>query len=93
MKRQMVRLTESDLHRIIKESVNRVIKESNVNRNELKDARMQIEEYVTSNVSFEDFMLEVGDFYQTLDVNRLLKMWHSYCKKIGCDPAEIGHYY
>ena len=37
MKKKLIRLTEGDLHRIIKESVNKVIKESNFTKVELND--------------------------------------------------------
>lgn len=76
-----IRLTESDLHRIVKESVNRVLNESTIGsdvQNALNSNNPKVSQFRLGNVAalFQQAMVKCGvDDATYQDVNKLVLQW------------------
>ena len=101
MKRQIIRLTESDLHEIIKESVNQILKESSSNYHDYVSIDLL-------NVDFGDERLEefLGSLTEMPEVSVKLEFdiepydpgdywtppYGGYANIVDCTPDEDGYY-
>lgn len=83
-KKQIIRLRESDLHRIIKESVKRLLKESNLYEND----------YTLPNGGFDNYAYKydsaLRDAESIDDWDKKMKDREEYAKT-ACDNAQYRH--
>ena len=84
MNKKLIRLTESELHKIVKESVNRIIKE---NSRRTKRMIREFDEYDDDNVDLrvDDICMEFGD--GEVLINGVLGLWNGK-KRIQPTPCS-----
>ena len=84
-KKQLIRLTEGDLHRIIKESVNKMLNENDYIDNYTKDTRNRLAN--TNLLQYAD-----GDFGGDYEMDvALINDWDGMCDKLSKykNPSEV----
>ena len=84
-KKKVIRLTEGDLHRIIKESVNKILKENDYIDNYTKSTRNRLANTNLSQYADGDF----GGDYEMDDA--LMDDWNEMCDKLSKykNPSDV----
>ena len=87
-KKQLIRLTESDLHKIVKESVKRTLKESSYIGDEYYQYEEIMERLNSSYDEYETAISELQQWYLT-NVEKGSNMYNSYAGKYGDEAKHL----